>query len=221
MVLSRRGFCSLAVPTLAGSTGCLGVFSGEEPARFVAPPAPVEEEALSETEYELDGTEQTEETRTFEVAGQSREVEVVNQVAEYHNEIEMGPLGEARGAVLATFCTPAVSVLGRTFNPIEGMDNREIAEEVQSQYEAISVGSEIDRRTIRVLDEEIELSKFEGEATFEDLDVEVFVHTALAEGDEEYVVVFGIYPRFLSGEEEPIVTLAEGVTIEETSEDSA
>ena len=220
MATSRRGFCSFVTATFAGSAGCLGVFSGDEPARFVAPLAPVSEEALSETAYELDGTEETEETHTFEVAGQSREVEVVNQVAEYDKPIDMGPLGEARGAIFGTLCTPAVSVLGRTVNPIEEMSNDEIAAEAQSEYEALSIGSEIDRRTIRVLDREIELSKFEGEATFEGVGVDVFVHIGLAEGDDEFVVVFGIYPQLLSNEEESIVTLAEGVTIEGATEES-
>lgn len=221
MAISRRGFCMGVTVAFIGSAGCLGVFSGDEPARFVAPLAPVSDEALSETAYELDETDETEEIHTFEVAGQSREVEVVNQIAEYQKLIDMGPLGEARGAVFGTLCTPTVSVLGRTFNPVEEMSNDEIAAEAQSEYEALSIGSEIDRRTIRVLDEEIEFSKFEGEATFEGIDVDVFVHIGLAEGADEFVVVFGIYPRLLPDEEEPIVTLAEGTTIETSDEESA
>lgn len=214
MATTRRGLCSLAALTLTGSGGCLDVFRGE-PARFVAPPAPLADGVLEETGYELESMEQREETRTFEVAGQNHEVEVVNRVSEYQRSIAMGPLGEARGAVFATLCTPAVSVLGRTFNPVEGMDNREIAEETQSQYEELSVGSEIDRRTVRILGEGVPLSKFEGEATFRGVGIDVFVHVALAEGEEAFVVVFGIYPRLLSGEEEAIVSLAQGVTIDE------
>lgn len=215
MTLSRRGLCSLVALAATGSAGCLDVLSGGEPARFVAPLAPVGNETLEETGYELESTEEIEEVRTFEiVAGQSREVEVVNQVAEYHKQIDMGPLGETRGAVFTTLSTPAVEVLGRTFNPVEDADNREIADEAQSQYEEITIGSEIDRRIVSVLGEEIELSKFEGEATLGGVGIDVFVHTGIAEGDDEYVVVFGIYPRLLSGEEETIVTLAEGVRIE-------
>ncbi|MDL5361149.1 DUF6517 family protein [Halalkalicoccus sp. NIPERK01] len=214
MATTRRGFCSLVALGLAGSTGCLDVIGGG-PARFVAPPAPVADDVLDETGYELADTTETEETRTFEVAGLSREVEVVNRISEYQRSIDVGPLGEVRGAVFATLCTPAVSVLGRTFNPVEDMDNREIAAEVQSQYERLSIGSEIDRRTVQVLGERVDLSKFEGEATFMGTGIDVFVHTALAEGDDEFVVVVGIYPRLLSGEEGRIVALSEGVTIEE------
>jgi hypothetical protein len=214
MALTRRGLCSLGALTLAGSGGCLDVLS-DEPARFVAPPTTVSDDALEETDYELESTEEVEETETFEAAGQSRDVEVVNQVAEYHKLIDMGPLGEARGAVFATLCTPAVSVLGRTFNPIEGMDNREIADEAQSQYEELSIGEEIDQRTVRLLDERVPLSKFEGEATFMGIGVDVFVHIALAEGDEEFVAVFGVYPRILPGEEDAIVALSEEVRVED------
>ncbi|MCL7417051.1 MAG: DUF6517 family protein [Halalkalicoccus sp.] len=215
MVLTRRGLCSLAALAIAGSGGCLDLLSGGDPTRFVAPPAPVADDVLQGTGYELETTDERVETRTFEVAGQRREVEVVNRVIEYHRPIDMGPLGEARGAVFATFCTPAVSVLGRTFNPVEDMTNREIAAEAQSQYEELSIGPEIDRRTVRILGEELALSKFEGEATFMGVGIDVFVHTALAESEEEFVVVFGIYPRVLSGEEDAIVALAEGVRIDE------
>lgn len=214
MSLSRRGLCSLVALAAAGGAGCLDVLSGE-PARFVAPPARVSEDVLEGTDYALEHTETVEEVRTFEiVAAQTRDVEVVNRIAEYHKLIDMGPLGEARGAVFATLSTPAVEVLGRTFNPIEDADNREIADEAQSQYESITIGEEIDRRTVTVLGEAIELSKFEGEAAFGELGVDVFVHAGIAEGDDEYVAVFGIYPRLLSGEEETIVTLAEGVGLE-------
>lgn len=215
MATTRRGFCTLVTLALAGSAGCLDTLTGGEPTRFVAPPAPVADDALAETDYEHQATEQVEETRTFEVAGQSRDVEVVNVRSEYQKAIDMGPLGETRGAVFGTLSTPAVEVLGRTFNPVEEMDNREIAEEVQSQYEEISIGEEIDRRTLRVLGDEVELSKFEGQATFSDLSIDVFVHTGIAESDDEYVVVLAIYPQLLSGEEGTIVAMAEGVVIEE------
>ncbi|MEM4780376.1 MAG: DUF6517 family protein [Halalkalicoccus sp.] len=215
MALSRRGLCSLLSLAAVGSAGCLDRLTGSEPTRFVAPPAPVAEETLSGSGYELDSAERSEETRTFEVAGQRHDVEVVNHALEYHRLIDMGPLGEARGAVFGTFCTPAVEVLGRTFNPIEDMSNRELADEVQSQYEELSVGAEIDRRTATLLDEPVELSKFEGEATFMGVGIDLFVHVALAEGDEEFVAVLGVYPRLLSGEETTIVELVEGVGVEE------
>lgn len=213
MSLSRRGLCTLVALAATGSAGCLDVLAGE-PARFVAPPARVDEEVLGGTDYDLERTETVEEERTVEIAaGQTRDVEVVNRISEYHKLIDMGPLGEARGAVFATLSTPAIEVLGRTFNPIEDADNREIADEAQSQYESITIDEEIDRRTVTVLGETIELSKFEGEAAFGELGIDVFVHTGIAEGDDEYVAVFGIYPRLLSGEEEAIVTLAEGVDL--------
>ncbi|WP_122090102.1 DUF6517 family protein [Halalkalicoccus subterraneus] len=213
MAQTRRRLCSLAALALVGSSGCLGGF-GEDPDRFVAPETAVSNAALGETGYELDGTEVIEETRTVEAAGQSRDVEAVNRLSEYHRAIDIAPLGEARAAVFATLCTPAASMFGRTFNPIAEMDNRELANRAQSQYEELSIGEEVDRRTVRMFDEEVTLSKFEGEATFSSTGIDVFVHTALAEGEEAFVVVFGVYPRLLPDEEEAIVTLSEGVRIE-------
>ncbi|ADJ15078.1 DUF6517 family protein [Halalkalicoccus jeotgali] len=216
MATTRRGLCSLATLALTSSAGCLDTLAGG-PARFVAPLAPVADRALDTTGYELEDTARREERRTFEVTRLSREVEVVSRVAQYHRRIDAGPLGEIRGAVFVTLCTPAVSVLGRTFNPVEGMDNRELATEVQSQYEELSVGPEVDRRTVRLLDERVALSKFEGEATFGGVGIDVFVHTALAEGDDEFVVVSGIYPRLLPDEEGAVTSLAEGVRIEDSA----
>lgn len=214
MSTTRRGLCSLAALALTGSVGCLDVFTGDESARFVAPLAPVADETLDGTRYELDSTEAVEKTRTFEVAGQSREVEVVNRISEYHKTIDIGPLGETRGAVFTTLSTPAVEVLGRTFNPIDDMTNRDIAEESQSQYEEISIGREVERQTVEVIGDDVGLSKFEGEATFAGLSVDVYVHVGVAEGEETFVVVFGIYPRLLANEERTIITLAEGVILD-------
>lgn len=211
---TRRELCVLAGCSFAAA-GCLDVIRGEEPARVTADPAPVGEEPLAETDYEHQRTEETEETRTFEAASSSREVEVVNVRTEYDKSIDAGPLGETRAAVFATFATPKVEVLGRTFNPIEDMDNHEIAVEVQSRYEEVSIGEEIDRRTLTIVDDETAVSKFDGQATIAGTGIDVFVHVGRAEAGDEYVVVFAIYPQLLSGEEAEIVTLAEGVTVED------
>lgn len=214
MTQTRRGLCSLIAVALAGSSGCLGQF-GDDPTRFVAPETAVSDAALQATGYELDGTEVIEETRTVETGGQSRDVEAVNRLSEYNRTIDVGPLGEARGAAFVTLCTPAASMFGRTFNPIAEMDNRELANRAQSQYEELSTGEEIDRRTVRMFDDEVTLSKFEGEAVFSGTEIDVFVHTALADDEDAFVVVFGVYPRLLPDEEDAIVTLSEDVRIEE------
>lgn len=212
MRLRRRELGVLVSCSILG-TGCLDVIRGEEPMRFTARPAPVAESALEETGYDHYRTVETEETRTVEAGAVSRDVEVVNIRFEYDRRIDLGQLGQAQAAVFSTFSTPKIEMLGRTFNPVEEMDNQEVADEIQSRYEEIRIGEEIDRRPLMVLEDSIDVSKFEGEATFSGLNVDVFVHTGIAETDDEYVLLLAIYPRLLRSAEETAAVLAEAITV--------
>lgn len=209
MRLGRRELGALALCSFLGA-GCLEVVRGGE---FAARPATIDERVLDETDYEHYRTVEVEETRTVGAGAASREIDVVNVRTEYDRRIDLNPLGEARAAVFATFATPKIEVLGRRFNPVDEMDNREIASEIQSRYEEVSIDAEIDRRTVTVLEEAIEVSKFEGRATLHGVSFDVFVHVGAAETDDEHVLVLAIYPRLLSGEEETVVALTEGITV--------
>lgn len=209
MRLGRRELGAIVACSFLGA-GCLDVVRGGE---FAARPATVDERVLDESGYDHYRTVEIEETRTVGAGAASREIDVVNVQSEYDRRIDLGPLGEARAAVFATFATPKVEVVGRTFNPVEGMDNREVAEEIQSRYEEVSIDAEIDRRTLTVLGEAVDVSKFEGRATFAGVSLDVFVHVGVAGTDDDHVLVLAIYPRPLSGEEETVVALAEGTTV--------
>lgn len=209
MRLGRRELGALVGCSLLGA-GCLDLVRGEA---FVARPAPVAESALDETGYDHYRTVEVEETHTVEAGVVSREIDVVNVRSEYDRRVDLGPLGEMRAAVFATLSTPKVEVLGRTFNPVEGMDNQEVADELQSRYEEISIGTEIDRRSLTVLEDSVDVSKFTGEATFSGVSIDVFAHVGIAESEDGYVLLLAVYPQLLTGEEETIATLARGVTI--------
>lgn len=209
MRLGRRELGAIVVCSFLGA-GCLEVVRGGE---FAARPATIDERVLDETDYEHYRTVEVEETRTVGAGAASREIDVVNVRTEYDRRIDLNPFGEARAVVFATFATPKIEVLGRRFNPVDEMDNREIASEIQSRYEEVSIDAEIDRRTVTVLEEAIEVSKFEGRATLHGVSFDVFVHVGAAETDDEHVLVLAIYPRLLSGEEETVVALTEGITV--------
>lgn len=210
MRLRRRELGVLVGCSLLGA-GCLDLVRGEA---FVAQPALVAESALQGTSYDHYRTVEIEETHTVEAGAVSREIDVVNVRSEYDRQVDLGPLGELRAAVFATLSTPKIEVLGRTFNPIEGMDNQEVADELQSRYERVSIGEEIDRRQLTVLGDSIDVSKFTGEATFSGVSIDVFAHIGIAESDDGYVLLFAVYPRLLNGEEETVISLMRGVTIE-------
>lgn len=211
MRLRRRELVALVGGSLLGA-GCLDLVRGEA---FVARPAPVAASTLEETDYDHYRTVEVEETHTVEAGGVSREVDVVNVRSEYDRQVDLGLLGETRAAVFVTLSTPKVEVLGRTFNPVAGMDNQEIADELQSRYEAISIDEEIDRRPVTVLEDSVDVSKFTGEATFSGVSVDVFAHIGIAESDDGYVLLLAVYPQLLNGEEETITDLARGVTVED------
>ncbi|MFC7007662.1 DUF6517 family protein [Halalkalicoccus salilacus] len=158
MRLGRRELGVLVGCSILGA-GCLDLVRGEA---FVARPAPVAASVLDETGYDHYRTVEVEETHTVEAGGVSREIDVVNVRSEYDRRVDLGSLGKMRAAVFTTLSTPKIEVLGRTFNPVEGMDNQEVADELQSRYEEISIGTEIDRRALTVLGDSIDVSKFTG-----------------------------------------------------------
>lgn len=214
MNYTRRAVGSMAAAAIAGSAGCLGFVRGDETLELSATAAGPSDDALAETGYEHQRTEELEVVREFSAAGRTREVEVANILSEYDKGIEMGPLGRARGAVFVALATPQVEVLGRTFNPVGDMGNRELAEEFQSQYEGVTVGDELDVRTIEVLGDSVDLSKFDAQAEFQGQGMDVYFHIGTAEADDEndFVVVIGVHPQHVGSEEENVVALAESLT---------
>lgn len=207
----RSMLSSLAGGTLVGTTGCIGVLTGEEALSFAASPATVSEGALDDTGYAL-GEQRTDTiTRPFAVAGQEREVEVTNHVAIYQRSLEFGPLGEQELAMFVALATPQVRVLGRTFNPVGEMSNRELLEQLQSDYESLEVGSRVGSREVAILGESTTVERFDGEATYSGVSVPLFIHVTTVAHDDDYVIGIGIYPERLPDEESRVVRLYEGL----------
>jgi len=211
MKLSRRAVGLAAAGTLASTAGCVGFVTGDDSLRFEAEPAEADERTLSETGYDERRVEEQTVTESFTVAGLTREIEARNVLAEYDKGVDVGPLGEARAASFAAFATPQVDLLWRTFNPIAEMDNREIARKTTSEYDDVTIGEEIDRTTLEVLGDEVEVSTFEAEAYLESELTEVYLHIGTAEAEEDFVVIVGIYPRAVDQSDE-IERLAESLS---------
>ncbi len=213
---TRRWFGAVVGTGILSTAGCLGFIRGDEALEFTAGTASVPEQVMADTGYELAESERPTVTESFEVAGETREVEVTNDVSEYQRTVDLGPLGEHEAAVFVTFATPKVEIVTRTFNPVGDMDNAELAEQLQSEYDDFSIGSSVDERTLSVLDDDVEVTKFDGEATLSSgTDVDVYVHLGTAEYADDFVVVLGAYPTQLDGEEDRFVQLAESVQHEE------
>ena len=199
---------ALALGGLAGTSGCLGVITGAEPIELSASVATVPEAALSSTGFEEYRVRPLETRRAFSAAGETREVVVVNRLAEYDDAVEV--FGQRlRAAVFAALATPAVEVAGETFNPVGDLSTRELAERLLTRYEGVgnlqSAGSE----TVRVLGTDTTAGLFTAEATVAGgvtTDVTLHVSEAVRAG-ADFVVAVGSYPSVLTGREDDVRTL--------------
>lgn len=209
---TRRGLMAgMAAAGLAATSGCIGFLVGDEPATFAASKATASESGLAETGYEEESVEEMPMTKQFEAGGQTREVKVTNWAAQYHRAVDLGPIGEQEAAVFAVFSTPQVSVLGQTFNPVGRLSNAELVARMQSQYSQLNDVEEVDSRTVTMLGEETELTKFSATTRMGGADVNVFVHVTKVKHEDDHVIAVGVYPKHLDGEEENVLALVKSV----------
>ncbi|SMO33439.1 DUF6517 family protein [Halorubrum cibi] len=190
---------SLGIAGLAGCTA-LDVVTGGDPVEFAAEAATVSDAALEETGYESQGVTDDVITREFEVAGQTRQVEVTNRIAEYDRGVDV--LGQRfRGAVFAALSTPKVEVLGRTFNPVAEMDTDELATMLQDRYEGMSDVERVSEYATDVVGSETTVVEYEAESEVADagVTVDLTLHvTEPIEVGEDFVVCLGGYPTAIS-----------------------
>lgn len=207
----RRALVAIGSVTGLSSAGCIGFITGEEALAFEATSATVPRAVLDDTGYAEDEVSSESLTRSFSVAGQSREVEVTNRLARYERTVELGPLGEQELGVFAVLSTPQVRVLDRTFNPVGEMSNRELLERLQARYSGLTVGDRVGSDALRILGEDATVDRFEATATFEAQEVELRVHVTTVAHAEDYVVPIAIYPRRLPGEADRVRRLYEAI----------
>lgn len=208
----RHALRVLGSPGLAASmAGCIGFLTGSEPLTLEAEQATLSGRALEETGYEEDEIRDEVIERSFSAAGQEREVEVTNWVATYDRTLELGPLGEQELGVFAVLSTPQVKILDRTFNPVGEMSNRELLQELQGRYSSFSVGNRVDTTEMSVLGEAAEIEKYEGTASFEQTDIELFIHITNVPHESDFVIPVAVYPKRLPGESERVFRLYRGI----------
>ena len=229
--MNRRQFvAAAAVGGVSVSAGCLDEFL-EDATTFSAAPAVVAESATDDAGYEYQGTEEI--VSTESVAGQ--ELEVTSYGSEYTRTIDL-PLdifgGEVEAGVFAVISTPQVSVAGEEFNPVGEMDNEEIVQEIQNQYEELTVEESVGERSVSALEETILLETYEGEAVLHgEHGIDVLLDIAQLEHEDDHLVIVGVYPDLedlpIDSERDRIDAMVQGlehgddvdVEIVETSEE--
>jgi len=206
----------LTVAVIATTAGC-GFITGDEALTFSADPATVDEDALSESGYEEVSTDRQTIVRNFTVAGQTRSVNVTNHLAQYDRGVELPGIGQQRAGLFVTFASPQVEIATRTFNPIADLSNRQLLAQFSSQYEGLTVGEQVDNRTTMVLGQDAAIEKYEGSAQLSGTSVDVSIHVTTVRHEGDIIVALGIYPQALSGEEERVFTLLDGIEHEGSS----
>lgn len=212
MGFTRRAFGAGLLAATAGTAGCLGFARGEEPLTFRAVGARPDDETLEETGYRHRETRTEPISETVEVGGREREVELVNVLAECDKAIEIGSLERLRAAAFVAFATPAFEAFGRRFHPGERISTRRLATELNANFDELSIGEEVDERTITVFEESVDVSTFEGRATLGPTTLDVYVHLGGVMNDDDFVVFVGVHPRRLQRERENVLALAESLT---------
>ncbi|WP_138007569.1 DUF6517 family protein [Halalkalirubrum salinum] len=198
---SRRRLLATAGAIGAASlSGCVVTdFVTGEQVEFNAAQARANEDALSATGYSEYRLRDPEVTRTLEAAGQSRDVVVTNQVAEYDRAIEV--LGvRLQGATFTVFSTPQVELFGQTFNPVGEMSTDELILEAQARYESIDSVDRDSERTETVLGSDVTVVRYRAEASpaNADLTIDITLHvTEPIEAGEDFVICLAAHPRVI------------------------
>ncbi|MFC7080367.1 DUF6517 family protein [Halorussus caseinilyticus] len=208
--MTRSAVAGVLVAALVLASGCTGVLSG--PVTFAASEATVGDAALQETGYEHNSTEKMEVSRTFSAAGQSKEVEVTNWISEYHQRVGLPGVGDQKVAVFATFASPKVEVLGKSFNPLGKYDNRQLAEQFTSQLKSVEDVRKVSTQNRTMLGKTTEVTKFEATVTTATgIQFDAAVHVTKVEHEGDYVIALAVYPQKLPGQEEKVYRLLRGV----------
>lgn len=202
---SRRAFLQRSAAAAAG-TGALASLAGcaalTGSIEFTANAAPVPKPTLKDTGYSKYKTTRPVVERTYEAGGQSKTVKVKNVVTQYDKAVDLTAigLGSVQAAVFTTLSTPAVDVLGKTFNPIGDKSTNELAQMIQERYENISIGSKESEWSANVSGQSTTVARYPAKATLTEVDakVDIWLHlTEAVEAGEDFVVTFGGYPRLL------------------------
>lgn len=211
MTTLRRRLSLILLTALVISSGCMGALVGDEPLSFTSTEATIADDALSGTGYEHDDTQKLEFNRTFEVGGQSRQVEATSWVTTYTKSAKIPGVGEQQAAAVALLSTPEVNVLGQSFNPLSEMSNADLIERVLAGSGAVRNVEKVGSRTVTILGEETEVAKFSATMEVDGMQVDSYVHIGRVTHDGDILLVVGMYPKQLSEEEPTVFELLEAV----------
>lgn len=208
---TRRSVLLVAAAGLATTGGCLRFAAGTAPLEAEANEVTIADGALAETGYEVSRSERTTRTYTVTIAGQSREIEASNYVSEYRKSLSVGAVEEEYLGTVSVTSAPRTELLGRTFHPFEGLNDRQLAADLQSEYDGFETVKSVENDVVRVLGERREAAVYRAETERAGESIEVIIHVLSLDHDEDRLVGVGIHPASLSGEKQRILSLFGGI----------
>jgi hypothetical protein len=213
MTQRRQIAATVVVALLVLSAGCTELVFNER-AEYTASEAGVSDDGLEETGYQHADTQEQTIEESFEVGGVSRTVVATNWVATYEKSMELqGQQQEA--ARFAVVSTPAIEILGKSFNPVESMSHEELLSQFQDQlsgeYEGLDDIEYVESRDEVILGEEAEVSTFKTTAQMEGEDVELYIHVTTVSHEGDLIVAVGAHPAAFGQERTNTYTLMQAI----------
>jgi hypothetical protein len=197
---------------MLGTAGCLDIAFGDE-VEFTANPAVPGSATVSETGFELASSENLQVKETIEAAGQSRTIIANSQVRVYQRSVTLDG-SELKGALFAVASLPAVTVAGRTFNPISQLSHEELltrfGAELSGQYESLQNAEFQGESQETIFGQETTVSEFLTTTTLQELqgrEVDITLYVATIEHEDDLIVTVGAHPARLPEERANIIDL--------------
>ena len=156
--------------------------------------------ATSDTGYEETRRTSLGVERSFQVAGQTRNVSVTNYLAEYGRTAET-LFSDQQVARVTVLSSPKVQVLGESFNPLGELSDRQLAQRFQEQYGSLNNLQFQSNRTTSILGSERTVSKFTAQAEMNGgTSVDVNVHISKFEDGDDFIVAVAVHPQQIDEE---------------------
>lgn len=207
--MNRKPVAGAFLTLLVLTSGCLGFLLGDT-LEVSASKATVSDTALSQTGYEMAKIESIEAKRTFNAAGQSREVKVTNWVAQYDKSIGIAGIADETVATFVVVSSPDVEIAEKSFNPLDKFDNRDLVEKFVAGYGNIDDIRTVGSRGTTVLGTKTKVSEFSATARSHGATIDVTIQATKIKHDGDFIVVLAVYPKKID-ESDNVSRLLDGI----------
>ncbi len=207
--MDRKLIAGAFLTMLVLTSGCLGFILGDT-LEVSASKGTVSDSALSQTGYEKAKVESVDVKRTYEAAGQSREVRVTNWVAQYDKTIGIEGVAEQTAAKFVVVSSPNVEIADKSFNPLDEFDNRDLVEKFVAGYGNVDNIETVGSRRTTLLGTKTTVTEFSATARSHGATVDVTIQATKIKHDGDFIVVLAVYPKKLD-ESDNVAQLLSGV----------